>query len=526
MIKLKQLLKDKKNDIFWLIFLAFSALILWLIGLGNLPLRDWDEGYYGTVAKDIFKSGNWLYLTYHNQPFLLKPPLVIWLINISYKIGGISELTTRFPGSFLTACGVPLLYLIGRNIFTYRISAILSSLVYLTLLPIVRHGRLAMLDGAINTFFLFSILCLLESRRQPFWAIGVGIGLGLIAFTKGILAIALGGIIVFFILLNKPLFFLRNINLWIGLIVGFIPVFAWYYIQILQYGQEFIEVHFKQQNFDRLSTAVEGNNGAIWYYFIELIKYSFPWLLFLPGGLKLAYQNYQQIWAKLILVCLIIFMLIISMMGTKLPWYILPIYPFFSLAVGSYLATLWNTNNKPYPKLIGISLLIGSLVVLVGGIYLTLTEKNWQFLILGIILGITLFLSAWNIFKKDFRFIPILVVGLYMGLGFFVLSKFWIWELNESFPVKPVATLIRENTPPGTVVYTSFAYSRTSLDFYSDRQVIAESRETLENVASNPSYLLLDTETWQKLKSSNPSIYEGKILGKAEEFILLETFAN
>ncbi|ACK66526.1 glycosyl transferase family 39 [Rippkaea orientalis PCC 8801] len=526
MHKLKKFYNQQNFDIKWFLIFLIAALLLWLIGLGNLSLRDWDEGYYGTVAKDMFRTNNWLYLTYYNQPFLLKPPLMIWLITISYKLGGISEFTTRFPCAFLTALGVPLLYLVARNIFTCHLPAVLTGLVYLTLLPVVRHGRLAMLDGSINTFFIFSILCLLYSCRQSYWAIGVGIGLGLIALTKGILVIALGGIIGVFILLNNPKKFLKNPYLWGGMIVGFTPVFAWYIIQILHYGQKFIEVHFKEQNFDRLSTAVEGNKGSLWYYFIELLKYSLPWLLFLPGGIKLAWQKNQQTWAKLTLVGLILFMGIITFMGTKLPWYILPIYPFFALAVGAYLAELWQNNNQSYPKILSISLFVCSLVTLVGGVFIIFTDDNFEVMIFAIMIGTTLLLSAWNSLHNNVKFIPILVVGLYLSLGVFMLSNSWIWELNESFAVKPVATLIRENTPPGTVVYTSFDYSRTSLDFYSDRQVLAESQETLKNLAYRPSYLLLDTKTWDNFKQSESPLSQAKILGHAEEFILIKTLGN
>lgn len=521
MFNLKQLLKQQNNDISWLIFLFCSSLLLWLIGLGNLPLRDWDEGYYGTVAKDMFKSGNWLYLTYYNQPFLLKPPLIIWLINISYKVGGISEFTTRFPCAFLTSCGVPLLYLVGRNIFTYRLPAIYSALVYLTLLPVVRHGRLAMLDGPINTFFIFSIVCLLQSLRQPFWAIGVGIGLGLIALTKGILAIALGGIIGVFCLLSKPQKFFRNLVLWRGLIIGFAPVIFWYSIQISHYGEKFIDVHFLQQNFDRLSTAVEGNQGSILYYIIELAKYSFPWLLFLPGGIVLAVKKYQQNWAKLVLVGFSLFLFIISLMGTKLPWYIMPIYPFFSLAVGAYLAELWQNHSQSYPKILGFLLLICSLALLLGGIYLSVDSNNFQILLFSAAIVTTLILSSVYIIRNNPNFIPTLFVGLYLSLGLFMMSNLWVWELNESFPVKPVATLIRENTPPDTVVYTCYAYSRTSLDFYSDRQVIAQNQEELESLASIPSYLLLEDSTLETLKLPNH-----QILGKSEGFILIKNSDN
>ena len=147
-----------KNDISWFLLLLILALFIWLIRLGDLPLRDWDEGYYATVARSMFQSGDWLYLKYHNQPFLLKPPLIIWLINFSYHLGGINEFTTRLPCALLTAAGVPLLYLVGRNIFYTQLPAVFSSLVYLTLLPVLRHGRLAMIDGMINTFLIFCIL--------------------------------------------------------------------------------------------------------------------------------------------------------------------------------------------------------------------------------------------------------------------------------------------------------------------------------------------------------------------------------
>ena len=118
-----------KSDSLWFVFLLILALLLWLLNLGNLPLRDWDEGYYATVAQDMFQSGNWLYLTYSDQPFLLKPPLIIWLINISYNLAGINEFTTRFLCALITSFGVPLLYLVGRNLFVKQEPAIFSSLV-------------------------------------------------------------------------------------------------------------------------------------------------------------------------------------------------------------------------------------------------------------------------------------------------------------------------------------------------------------------------------------------------------------
>jgi len=174
-------------DRLWVIGLLLAALLLYGINLGSLPLRDWDEGIVAQVASEIAKAPEgtlrWLYPTLNGESYINKPPLVHLLIAWAYSLWGINEWTTRLPGAILTALGVPLLYGIGREIFPRRLSAIFSALIYLTLLPVLRHGRLAMLDGAVLCFFLFSMWCLLRSRRDLRYSLGVGIGFGLIGLT-------------------------------------------------------------------------------------------------------------------------------------------------------------------------------------------------------------------------------------------------------------------------------------------------------------------------------------------------------
>ena len=159
----------------WLLGFFVAALVLWGICLGDLPLRDWDEGIRALVAREIYRTGNWLYPTLQGSPYLLKPPLMDWLIALSYSVGGVQESTTRLPGALFTACGVPLLYLVAREIFSQRLPAVFAACVYLTLLPVVRHGRLAMLDGMAVSFFLLLLLCLLKCRQNRRWAVGVGV---------------------------------------------------------------------------------------------------------------------------------------------------------------------------------------------------------------------------------------------------------------------------------------------------------------------------------------------------------------
>jgi 4-amino-4-deoxy-L-arabinose transferase-like glycosyltransferase len=507
--------QDKKL----LLVLLLGSLVLWLIFLGNSPLRDWDEGTVAQVAREIWRapsgSWRWLYPTLGGEAYLNKPPLMHILIAWAYSLGGVNEWTTRLPGAVLTALGVPLLYLVGRLLFNQSLPALFAALVYLTLLPVVRHGRLAMLDGASVTFFLCLLFCLLKARHHPRWVLGVGISLGLITLTKGMLVLLLGGIAGLFFLTSRQLVLLKTSYLWVGIFLGITPAIAWYLAQWQHYGINFLQVNLQAQTFARLGQSVEGNAGPPWYYLIELLKYSFPWLLFWPGGFYLAWKQRQTSWGSLVLIGTSIYLGTISLMSTKLPWYIMPVYPFLALAVGAKLHEIWQKNHIK-ARIWGYLLFVIAIAGLGGCVYFTIGDYQPVLIAISIVLVITMSIGAWLILAGDRRFIPVLFAGMYLVLLLLMSSKSWIWELNENFAVKPVAALIRTHLPPRTKIYTSFAYSRPSLDFYCDCQVIPANTQVLEQMWSNKSYLLLENTT-----VNNIPLPGKKVIGTSEGLTLI-----
>ncbi|MCW5317553.1 phospholipid carrier-dependent glycosyltransferase [Nostoc sp. KVJ3] len=502
----------------WLFSLLVISLVLWLICLGNSPLRDWDEGTVAQVAREIWRaplgSMHWLYPTLEGEPYHNKPPLMHLLIAWTYSIGGVNEWTTRLPGAVLTALGVPLLYLVGCLLFNQSLPSVFAALVYLTMLPVVRHGRLAMLDGATITFFLLLLFCLLKAHQNRRYALGVGFCLGLITLTKGMMVLPLGAIACLFLIADRQFALLTSPYLLVGLFLGNIPAIAWFVAQWQHYGENFLQVNFQAQTFNRLTQSVEGHTGPPWYYLIELIKYSFPWLLFSPGGFYLAWKKRHTPWGSLIMIGIILYLGTISLMKTKLPWYVMPIYPFLALAIGANLSEVWHKGHFRV-RIWTIVLAIISLAGLAGCIYF-LMKKELILIVMSIVLAVSMGIAAWLVKQRDRNFIPVLFTGMYLVLALLVSSQSWIWELKEAFPVKPVAALIRANVLPGTQIYTSFAYERPSLDFYSDCKVTAATMPLLQKMLSNKSYLLLDNGALQQINLTG-----SKILGAANGFTLI-----
>ena len=487
----------------WIMGLVLAAVLLFGINLGGLPLRDWDEGTVAQVARDIWRSPpgslRWLYPTLGGEPYLNKPPLMHLLIALAYSVGGVNEWTSRLPGAMLTAVSVPLLYSIGREIFPQRLSAVFSALIYLTMLPVVRHGRLAMLDGAVVCFFLFMMLCLLRSRRNLRYCLGVGIGFGLICLTKGVLGVLLGAIALVFLLWDTPRL-LTSWYMWAGILIDTFPVVLWYAAQWLHYSHSFTDQAIVNQSLRRIWASVEDHGGPPWYYILEILKYAWPNLIFLPQGLGKTWSNRNLSWAKLVLVWSSVYLLAISLMGTKLPWYVLPIYPAVALAAGVQVAQIWSCPRPAsYPRAVRGFLALLAVVGWVGSFYFSpwspASDSEVQ-LILTAVAG-TMTLAAVLAAQADRQFLLIVFWGMYVSLLLLVTSHHWVWELAESYPVKPVAAMIQSGTPVGQKVYTSYPYGRPSLNFYSDRQIIpAATSELHHHWQQNPQpYLLLDEST-------------------------------
>ncbi|MGL5062206.1 MAG: ArnT family glycosyltransferase [Microcoleus sp.] len=547
--KYRTSLNNKYADALWVLGLLFAAILIFKLNLGGVPLRDWDEGIAAQVAREIGRGGSaWLYPTLGGMPYLNKPPLVHWLIAACFAVGGISEWTARLAPAMLGAISVPLLYAVGRELFPLqRLVAIFSALVYLTLLPVLRHGRLAMLDGAVLCFLLAGMWCLLRSRRDLRYALGAGIGFGLICLTKGVmLGMLLGAIGFCFLIWDTPRL-LTSGYLWGGIVLGTLPVAAWYYAQWLHYGQDFINANLVNQSFRRIWEPVGNHKGAPWYYLLEILESAWPWQLFWLQGLRLSWENRNFAGPKLVLVWTGIYLLAISAMNTKLPWYIMPLYPAFAIAVGSYLDEVWQQMSQqefavkseedslllgnnygerdssaapafnilsavPHPA---IFVIIAS-VAAAGSLYFSgwlpfggrVLPAQQDLQLMLVFTALTMTFTAVLLHRKDRQFLLILFWGTYVSLLVFVASDNWIWELAEDYSVKPVAEIVRQATPEGQEIFTSHRYPRPSLNFYSDRRVIVADAATLKQkwqTLSQP-YFLLEKPVLKHLALKNAEV--------------------
>lgn len=434
-------------ECFYFTSLFLAALVLFSINLGSLPLIDLKEGIVAQVAQEIYQnlgtSGNWISPTLWGEPYLAQPPLVHNLIAISYKLAGVSEFTTRLPGALLGAVSVLLLYNIGREIFVARLPALFSALVYLTCLPVLRFSRLAMLDGPLLCFELLTIWAFLRSRRDLRWSLIAGIGLSLIALTKGIFSLQIAIIVLVFLYWDTPRL-LTCSYYWTGCAIGIAPGAIWYFYQWLEYRQSKTIADFVNLFLGNISAHDFSHLILPKYYLINSLQYLLPWLMVIFCGLKLIHHNLHWSWGKLLAVWLGIYLIWGLLLMGQSSWSVLPLFPAFSLVAGKQLDLIHNLPSYvAYPHTWTHSFVLMSALAAFAGLHWGIREYVDFYLpfICGS-LAITFAVTAIALAQREKQFIPLLFWGLFVSMFLLIISPHWIWELNMLEPIQPLAQVI------------------------------------------------------------------------------------
>lgn len=172
----------------WVVPVVMLAAWLRFTGLGSHFLYG-DEAEYSIVAR--YLSRDWTYLAYPAieslgaTPFVSQPPLLIYLMALSMRLFGTSELAAALPSLLLGTGTVLVVYALGHRLGGRFMG--LSAAVLLAVLPFhIELTRKAMLDAGY-TFFLvltaYFLVAWLQTHSRKH-ALGVGIATACAALSK------------------------------------------------------------------------------------------------------------------------------------------------------------------------------------------------------------------------------------------------------------------------------------------------------------------------------------------------------
>ncbi|HVN66835.1 MAG TPA: hypothetical protein VMT55_00560, partial [Candidatus Sulfotelmatobacter sp.] len=257
--------------------------------------------------------------------------------------------------------------------------------------------------------------------------------------------------------------------------------------------------------------------GPWYYYFIALLLGFAPWSHFLPlalwrTGKKLTTNNLRLTTSdpKLLTFCFIIpAFIVFSIAKTKIPNYVLPLYPFLAIMVGKLWDNCFNGERRGFLLAnIFFALVIGLIfigVMMVGhnqypAQYIGLLPPL-QALAAALIAGsaASIILYFCRAYVLSFAAIPVMVFIITLIL------TVWGLPIVENFKgAKPLGAELAKIVKPGQQIAAYEVGNRPSVVLHSPRTIIF--LDDLKEVRAFRGYVFTTSDEYEKIKAELPSV--------------------
>jgi 4-amino-4-deoxy-L-arabinose transferase-like glycosyltransferase len=528
----------------WLL-LAAAWSVLCLPRLGSPSLWDIDEGNNAEAARDMAESGDWVVPHFNNQVRYDKPVLLYWLQAAAYAACGVNEFAARLPSALAALLAVLLTYELGRSMFG-KGAGLLAGLALGSSISFAASAHFANPDALLDLFTVLSLGCWWADYRGRggVWYVAAGAASGLGMLAKGPVGLVLPmAILTLFTLWRRDWRRLLDRRLPWAVVAFLLAAAPWYvWVGVETKGQWLYEFWTKH-NFQRATQVLENHRGPLFYYALVLLGGFAPWSVFLGPTLWLTWRNVRQTAedprrpAFQFLACwMIVPLVFFSAASTKLPNYILPVFPAVAILTGCLLDG-WRRGEVSVPPwvmrlsmtclaLLGLGVTVGLLVA--GGV-VRLGVLRDRYLpgveycaILGAVWMVGAMVAAWCL-RHGRKGGLIAVVGV-AGLAFTAAAGGWgAVAVDRHKAPRELARALPADQLQRDLRVGAYDYFQPSFVFYCRREVTRLSNpwRLIDFLNSPlPAYAVLPARAWEDLRTFLPrpfrvvdrryDLYEGR----------------
>ncbi len=467
-----------------LLLLLLCFIVIWFSNLQYRKLVRPDEGRYAEIPREMVASGNWVTPHLNGLKYFEKPPLQYWATAAAYQVFGQHQWSARLWVGITGFLGILLIYFTGRKLFgpdagLYAALVLGSSLLYVLI------GHINTLDMGVTFFMSLSLAGFLlaqrdgaDPRETARWMYIAWAATALAVLSKGLIGIVLpGAALVIYTLIHRDWGLWKRLHLGGGLLL-FLAVSAPWFVAVSLRNPDFFHFFFIYEHFDRFLTKDLHRYHPWWYFVPILLAGVLPWLVQTADGLLHGWEKKdgQRFYPKrFLLVWAVSIYVFFSISDSKLPSYILPIFPALALLMGERLTRVsgkvlfWQT--MPMALLATAALALSPFVVRLASpeVPLPLYEKYRVWLIIAAILWLGGVLTTMALSRRG-KIKPALIVLAATGLIYAQLIISGHNSLSPASSSYAIAQRIKPYLKPGVPFYSVGIYPQT-LPFYIKRTV-------------------------------------------------------
>ncbi|MBU0744025.1 MAG: glycosyltransferase family 39 protein [Gammaproteobacteria bacterium] len=331
---------NRKYEYYWCLVLCLVGFFSFYFALGAYPLFDNNEGLYASIAKYMLLSKEFIIPHLNGVPYIEKPPLLYWLLSLSFSGFGFSAFAARL----VTVTSAALVFVV-MILFTKKIKqpkiGIMGSLIFASSVGVSIIARMVYFDMLFTFLISGALFCLFywnDSQNKTSLRVAY-LFLGLAVLAKGLIALVLicGSFGLFLIIEKKFRRFYQILDP-AGIALFLAIVVPWHIAAIMRH-KGFAWQYFVEEHFLRFLDQREPHDyyhGPIYYYLPRIMVYLFPWSFFIPlvflrtkGASELERKLLRFSWCWL-LVPLIFF----SLSSAKANYYMIVSVPALAIMLG------------------------------------------------------------------------------------------------------------------------------------------------------------------------------------------------
>jgi 4-amino-4-deoxy-L-arabinose transferase-like glycosyltransferase len=338
------------NTLLWSLLIGFVLVSLCVLGIRTLVPPD--EGRYAEMAREMFASGDWITTRLNGIKYFEKPPLQTWMNALTFAVFGMGDWQARLWTGLCGIFGVLVTGYAGARVYSPRVG-LYAALVLGSSFYWIACSQINSLDMGLSGMMTLALGALLVAQRDDApprerrnWMLVCWAGMALAVLSKGLIGLILpGGVLVFYTL------FARDLEIWTRLHIGkglllFLAIAAPWFILVGLKNPEQPHFFFIHEHFDRFLLKEHHREASWWMYFALLAAGVIPWFGVLLQSLAQGVKRHTNVAGNgperfrpgmLLLVWVVFILAFFTSSESKLPGYLLPVFPAAALLTGAYL---------------------------------------------------------------------------------------------------------------------------------------------------------------------------------------------
>ncbi|MDR1488941.1 MAG: phospholipid carrier-dependent glycosyltransferase, partial [Desulfovibrio sp.] len=336
--------------------LVLFFVLLYLLPLGNAPLRQPDETRYAEISREMLESGDWVTPRLLGLRYFEKPVAGYWVNGLSQKLLGETTFAARLGPALCTGASALMVGFLAFVLWRRRETAFHAVLIHLSMLMVLGIGTYNVLDAIFSMWTNAAMCCswfcfraeTARGRVLAYAALGVACGLAFL--TKGLPgpAVAVCACLPVAVLRGE----IRRLFLYgpIAILCAVAVALPWS-LAIAAREPDFWNYFFWVEHIQRFAGEKAQHREPFWFYLPWFVAGTAPWIGFLPGALRLGLAGRRKdpglfflaSWALMPL-------LLFSVAAGKLPTYLLPCMAPLALLFAFYTGLHANSFECGTPK--------------------------------------------------------------------------------------------------------------------------------------------------------------------------------